>query len=162
LIAGHKQIEGFWLSEWANKQSIWTMLGLFRRVGRLLREGVLNTEIGSTFPMEQVQAAVRQAAQPGRQGKGLLRLTAGGAGPRFFCFLCFFGSVVVQGSKDDPAPFAAGWGSSIKAELVDTRQSGEKKSDKPRLIALQRCGATQCNQTRHGARERLPSVPYTL
>src|SRR5262249_55306537 len=65
LIAGHKHIEGFWLSEWSNKQNVLTMLGLFRRVGRLLREGVLTTEMGATFPMDQVQAAVRQAAQPG-------------------------------------------------------------------------------------------------
>jgi NADPH:quinone reductase-like Zn-dependent oxidoreductase len=77
LIAGHKQIEGFWLSDWAAKQSMVTMLGLFRRVGALLREGVLSTEIGKTFPMDQVQAAVRQAAQAGRQGKVLLRFGPG-------------------------------------------------------------------------------------
>jgi NADPH:quinone reductase-like Zn-dependent oxidoreductase len=77
LIAGQKRVEGFWLSEWASKQRLLTMLGLFRQVGQLLREGVLTTDIGGTFPMDQVQAAVRQAAQPGRQGKVLLRLTAG-------------------------------------------------------------------------------------
>jgi NADPH2:quinone reductase len=77
LIAGHKHIEGFWLSDWVRKQSVLTMLGLFRLVGQLLREGVLTTEIGATYPMDQVQAAVQQAAQPGRQGKVLLRLTAG-------------------------------------------------------------------------------------
>jgi NADPH:quinone reductase len=77
LIAGHRQVEGFWLSDWVRKQGVVTLLGLFRQVGKLLREGVLTTEIGATYPIDQVQAAVRQAAQPGRKGKVLLRMTAG-------------------------------------------------------------------------------------
>ena len=77
LIVGQKSVEGFWLSEWTQGQSVLTMLGLFRQVGRLLGEGVLQTDIGTTFPVEQVREAVRQAAAPGRPGKVLLRL--GGA-----------------------------------------------------------------------------------
>jgi NADPH:quinone reductase-like Zn-dependent oxidoreductase len=74
LMVGQKRVEGFWLSEWIRQQSILRMLGLFRSIGRLLRAGVLTSEIGTTFPVEQVQAAVRQAEQSGRQGKVLLRL----------------------------------------------------------------------------------------
>src|SRR5262249_25731323 len=69
LLVGQKRVEGFWLSEWARDQRVLTMLGLFRRVGQLLSAGVLATEVGTTFPLEQVREAVRQAAQPGRQGK---------------------------------------------------------------------------------------------
>jgi NADPH:quinone reductase-like Zn-dependent oxidoreductase len=52
------------------------MLRLFRQVGRLLAEGVLATEVGATFPLEEVQAAVRRASQQGRQGKVLLRIAS--------------------------------------------------------------------------------------
>ncbi len=74
LLVGQKRVEGFWLSEWVRDQGVLTMLLLFRRIGRLLREGILTSEVGGTFPLEEVRAAVRQAAQPGRQGKVLLRI----------------------------------------------------------------------------------------
>jgi NADPH:quinone reductase len=77
LMVGQKSVEGFWLSEWARGQRVLTMLGLFREVGRLLREGVLKTEVAATFPLEQVREAVKQAATPGRQGKVLLRIGTG-------------------------------------------------------------------------------------
>jgi NADPH2:quinone reductase len=74
LIVNQARVEGFWLSEWVKRQRILTMLGLFREVTSLLREGVLTTEIGTTLPLDQVQAAVRLAETPGRQGKVLLRI----------------------------------------------------------------------------------------
>jgi NADPH:quinone reductase-like Zn-dependent oxidoreductase len=75
LIVGQKRVEGFWLSDWVRQQGIWTMLGLFRRIGQLLRAGVLASQIGAIYPLEDVKAAVQQAAQPGRQGKVLLRFS---------------------------------------------------------------------------------------
>ncbi len=74
LLVGQKRVEGFWLSEWVRDQGVLTMLLLFRRIGRLLREGVLSSEVGASFPLTDVRAAVRQAAAPGRQGKVLLRI----------------------------------------------------------------------------------------
>jgi NADPH:quinone reductase-like Zn-dependent oxidoreductase len=79
LISGQKRIEGFWLSEWARAQRPLKMLGLFREVRHLMREQVLTAEVGATFPLDQVREAVRQAAQPGRQGKVLLRITPPGS-----------------------------------------------------------------------------------
>jgi NADPH:quinone reductase-like Zn-dependent oxidoreductase len=76
LMVGHKRVEGFWLSEWAQRQRILTMLRLFRQVGGLLRDGVLTTEVGATYPMDRVRQAVQQAATPGRHGKVLLRISA--------------------------------------------------------------------------------------
>ena len=49
LMVGQKQIEGFWLSEWARQQRSWTMLGLFRRIGKLMAAGVLTTEVARLF-----------------------------------------------------------------------------------------------------------------
>jgi NADPH:quinone reductase-like Zn-dependent oxidoreductase len=74
LMVGQKRVEGFWLSEWVREQGVVTMLLLFRRLGRLIQEGALATEIGATFPLDEVQAAVREAARPGRHGKVLLRI----------------------------------------------------------------------------------------
>jgi NADPH:quinone reductase-like Zn-dependent oxidoreductase len=74
LMVGQKSVEGFWLSEWVRKQRVWTMFGLLRRIGKLLDAGVLASEVGATFPLEQIQAAVQRVATPGRQGKVLLRI----------------------------------------------------------------------------------------
>jgi NADPH:quinone reductase len=74
LLVGQKRVEGFWLSEWVRDQGVLTMLLLFRRIGKLLRGGVLASDVGRTFGLDNIQVAVRQAAQPGRQGKVLLRM----------------------------------------------------------------------------------------
>jgi NADPH:quinone reductase-like Zn-dependent oxidoreductase len=73
LLVGQKRVEGFWLSEWVRDQNPLKMLRLFRRLGRLIEEGVLRTDVGATFALNDVNAAVREAALPGRQGKVLLR-----------------------------------------------------------------------------------------
>jgi NADPH:quinone reductase-like Zn-dependent oxidoreductase len=74
LIVGQKRVEGFWLSEWSRQQRIWKMLLLFRRIQQLLARGVLGTEIGATFALDDIQAAVQEASLPGRHGKVLLRI----------------------------------------------------------------------------------------
>jgi NADPH:quinone reductase-like Zn-dependent oxidoreductase len=75
LMVGQKRIEGFWLSEWVREQRSWTMLRLFRRIRQLLATGILATEIGSTFALDDIKSAVQQAATPGRHGKVLLRIS---------------------------------------------------------------------------------------
>jgi NADPH:quinone reductase-like Zn-dependent oxidoreductase len=74
LMAGQKKIEGFWLSQWVPAQGTVTMLQLFRRITQLLRAGVVTSEVGASFPLEDIKAAVKQASIPGRQGKVLLRM----------------------------------------------------------------------------------------
>ncbi len=69
-------IEGFWLSQWVRDQGPLRMLGLFRRITALMREGVLTTDMGTTFPLAEIRSAVRLAAQPGRQGKVLLKIAS--------------------------------------------------------------------------------------
>jgi NADPH:quinone reductase-like Zn-dependent oxidoreductase len=76
LIVGQKRVQGFWLSEWVRDQSVLTMLMLFRKIGKLLREGTLTSEVGKSFPLDEVRAAVHVAAQQGRQGKVLLRISS--------------------------------------------------------------------------------------
>jgi NADPH:quinone reductase-like Zn-dependent oxidoreductase len=74
LMVGSRRIEGFWMSNWVRGQSVFTILGLFRRIRKLMVAGVIQSEVGATFPMEEIQSAVREAAKPGRTGKILLRL----------------------------------------------------------------------------------------
>jgi NADPH:quinone reductase-like Zn-dependent oxidoreductase len=74
LMVGGKSVEGFWLSEWARAQRPLKMLRLFGAIRDLMRAGVLTSEVGATFPLDEIQKAVAQAAQPGRLGKVLLRL----------------------------------------------------------------------------------------
>jgi NADPH:quinone reductase-like Zn-dependent oxidoreductase len=77
LISHEKQIEGFWLSLWARRQTIWTMLKLFRTVGRLMKAGILTSEVAGIFPVAEYQAAIQMAETPGREGKVLLRFSSG-------------------------------------------------------------------------------------
>jgi len=72
LMTGAKKLEGFWLSEWVKKQGPLKMLFLFRKLAKLIRAGVLKTEIGARYKIDDVAAAVVKAAEPGRQGKVLL------------------------------------------------------------------------------------------
>ncbi|HKI33273.1 MAG TPA: zinc-dependent alcohol dehydrogenase family protein [Gemmataceae bacterium] len=74
LIVGSKRVEGFWLSEWVREQRVLKMLRLSRTIRDLMRAGILTSEVGATFPLDEVQKAVAQAAQAGRSGKVQLRL----------------------------------------------------------------------------------------
>jgi NADPH:quinone reductase-like Zn-dependent oxidoreductase len=76
LFLGVKRIEGFWLYDWARRQNIWTMMELFRRIHELMAKGVLSTDIGAVFPLDDIKAAVREASTPGRHGKILLRINS--------------------------------------------------------------------------------------
>ncbi len=76
IMIGQKSVQGFWLSEWARQQSIWTMLRLFRNIERHLRAGILSSAVQESFPLERIQDAVRAAEAPARTGKILLRMNA--------------------------------------------------------------------------------------
>jgi NADPH:quinone reductase len=78
LIVGQQRIEGFWLSQWVKGQGVLRMLRLFRKINRLLTGGILTSEVGGTFGLEAIQAAVKEADTPGKAGKVLLRLGAKG------------------------------------------------------------------------------------
>lgn len=77
LIGLGVSVEGFWLGTWAKKQSIPTLLRLFRSVRRLMREGTLTTDVAATYTLDQIADAARLATAPGKGGKVLLRIGAG-------------------------------------------------------------------------------------
>src|SRR5262245_41849781 len=80
LITGSKRVEGFWLTDGVKRQGVLTMLRLFRQVGRLVKDNILVTDVGESFPLERVCDAVREAARPGKSGKVLLRMGTGHSG----------------------------------------------------------------------------------
>ena len=74
VISGPRAVEGFWLGHWMRQRSIPSALLLFREIASLIRQGVLRSEIGQIYPLREIQAAAREAATIGRQGKVLLKL----------------------------------------------------------------------------------------
>ena len=74
LLSNDVRVEGFWLAAWARRQGVLTMLGLFRRVRAMMREGVLQSTVAATYTLEDVRKAVEHASAPGKGGKVLLRI----------------------------------------------------------------------------------------
>jgi NADPH:quinone reductase len=72
ILAGHRILEVFWLGEWLKEQNGAELHRLFEEIVALIREGVLGTTRARTFSLDEMDAAVKQAEAPGRQGKVLL------------------------------------------------------------------------------------------
>jgi NADPH:quinone reductase-like Zn-dependent oxidoreductase len=75
LMVGRKSIEGFWLADWVKTQGPWAMLSLFRQITSLMREGILTTDVGATYSLDQIGQAVVEAEKVGRGGKVMLQVT---------------------------------------------------------------------------------------
>lgn len=78
LVTNRVSVQGFWLTHWIKARSLPQKLRLIRRIRRLIRDGVLTTDVGETFPLARVADAVRAATAPGKPGKVLLRIGAAG------------------------------------------------------------------------------------
>jgi NADPH:quinone reductase-like Zn-dependent oxidoreductase len=69
------QVSGFLLPNWLAQQSPFKLLGVLRAVKRLTVEGVFRTDVGATFPLQEVARAVAASLEPGRTGKVMLRIS---------------------------------------------------------------------------------------
>jgi NADPH:quinone reductase-like Zn-dependent oxidoreductase len=74
LISGRKVMEGFWLGHWMRDRSIPSAVLLFREIAALIRQGVLASDLGPAFTLEEIGQAVGQAESVARGGKVLLKL----------------------------------------------------------------------------------------
>jgi NADPH:quinone reductase-like Zn-dependent oxidoreductase len=74
LMTVGASVEGFWLSIYMASIGLVTKLRLINRIKRLMREGVLVSEVGATFPLAEIAEAVRAAEAPGKAGKVLLKI----------------------------------------------------------------------------------------
>jgi NADPH:quinone reductase-like Zn-dependent oxidoreductase len=77
MIAGRRIVEGFWLGHWMPQRSIPSALLLFREIAALVRQGVLDSQIGQVYPLDRITQAAHQADTVARAGKVLVRLAQG-------------------------------------------------------------------------------------
>jgi NADPH:quinone reductase-like Zn-dependent oxidoreductase len=74
LMTVGASIEGFWLARWILTQGLVAKLRLVKKIANLIREGVLSSEVGQSYHLDQIADAVREAEKVGRDGKVLLRM----------------------------------------------------------------------------------------
>ena len=74
MISGKRVVQGFWLGYWMRERSIPAALLLFREIASMMRQGVLNSEIGRVYPLDEIVEAAKQADAVARHGKVLVRL----------------------------------------------------------------------------------------
>jgi len=74
LMTPGASIAGFWLGNYMETLKLAAKLKLVRTVAGLIRSGVLSSEIGDVFTLEQITEAVQTAEAPGRGGKVLLNI----------------------------------------------------------------------------------------
>lgn len=72
LMTPSASVEGFWLARYMLSLSLVKKISLIKKVDKLIREGTLHSEIGSTYSLDQIADAVREAEKPARGGKVLL------------------------------------------------------------------------------------------
>lgn len=77
LMTGMSSVEGFWLAVWMQRLSLLQRLGVVRKVSSLIQKGVLSSEIGDVFSLDQIADAVRKSEEVGRGGKVLLKMPTG-------------------------------------------------------------------------------------
>jgi NADPH:quinone reductase len=74
LMTRSAAVEGFWLSRHMATLGLLSKLGVVKAITKLMRAGVLVSEVGETFPLERVVEAARTAEKAARGGKVLLRI----------------------------------------------------------------------------------------
>jgi len=72
IIFNDVRVRGFWLSKWFETASPEDKQAAFERVIQLVASGALKAKVDSRFALEEIAAAVKRAAEPGRDGKVLL------------------------------------------------------------------------------------------
>ena len=76
LFAG-ATVEGFWLGRWMEAAPLPTKLAVMRTVGTLLSERVIENDVGESFPLSEINAAVTASEERGRGGKVWLTIGEG-------------------------------------------------------------------------------------
>lgn len=74
LMTPAASLHGFWLGNFMSGLPLLRKISVIRQVSRLLKEGVLNADVGKSYPLDQVREAVVEAERPGREGKVLLQI----------------------------------------------------------------------------------------
>lgn len=75
LMMPMTSIEGFYLAAFMADRSLLQRLGLVRKTGKLIRQGVLDTNVERSYRLDAIHEALDHARRPGRTGKVLLDMT---------------------------------------------------------------------------------------
>ena len=75
LIRNGATLEGFWLARYMESLSLPAKLRLVSKLTGFIRNGVLATDIGNVFPVDEVVEAVIEAERTGKAGKVLIQLS---------------------------------------------------------------------------------------
>ncbi|MGE3315009.1 MAG: zinc-dependent alcohol dehydrogenase family protein [Planctomycetaceae bacterium] len=75
LVTHSSTVEGFWLARWMMEAGVLEKLKLVKRISKLMRAGILVSEISATFPLEAIRDAVDAVGTPGRRGKVLFQIS---------------------------------------------------------------------------------------
>jgi NADPH:quinone reductase len=75
LLSAAVRLDGFWLGDWAKRQSIPRMLRLFRQVRTMMAEGTLTSDIAAVYPLDRAVEAAEHAVRPGKGGKVVLKMS---------------------------------------------------------------------------------------
>ncbi|MCI5056526.1 MAG: zinc-dependent alcohol dehydrogenase family protein [Flavobacteriales bacterium] len=75
LMTPLSSVEGFFVTNWLSDKSLLKKLGIIKRVGKLISEGVLNSEVGKIYPFEDYLKAIEDVNNPGNKGKVLLKIS---------------------------------------------------------------------------------------
>jgi NADPH:quinone reductase-like Zn-dependent oxidoreductase len=73
LMTPGASLEGFWLGNFMEKQPLLKKLSLVRTITKLILDGTLASEIGSVFPLNEIEKAIRAAETS--SGKTLLQIS---------------------------------------------------------------------------------------
>ncbi len=74
MIAGRNSVEGFWLNPWIIPRRLASNAILFHQMAGLVRRGVLDSEIGRVYPLDQIAEAAQEVETVARRGKVLVQI----------------------------------------------------------------------------------------
>jgi len=77
LMTPGASVEGFWLGNFMAKLGLLKKLSIVSKVGSLMKAGILVSEIGKTFTLDEIREACVEAERTARGGKVLLRISQG-------------------------------------------------------------------------------------
>lgn len=73
LIFLKKRIEGFWLTDWLQKKSLWQRLQAIRKVQSLFTSGIWSTDVEEIIPLAEAHARLPAAMSGANTGKVFLK-----------------------------------------------------------------------------------------
>lgn len=75
LMRCRASVEGFWLGHYMLGLDVVSKIAMMRKVGKLIRKGILASQVGNTYSLDQIADAVDDSEKTGRGGKTLLKIS---------------------------------------------------------------------------------------